>query len=82
MAGVIRNGNALVSAALFDDVIGKTLCSASYHINIHAVNAGTDYAAQSGRAELQVHIESLFNLILVAFYGAKLSFCGLVKIRV
>ena len=82
MAGVICNRHALICSALLYNVVGKALGGTSHHINIHPVNAGADNTSQSCCSELQVHIKTLFNLIFVTFYGAKLCFCVLIKIGV
>ena len=81
-AGVVGDGHALIRAALLDNVVGQPLGRPSHHIDVHAVDARADHAAQAGGSELQVHIETLFDFIFIARNGAKLFFCRFVEIGV
>ena len=51
-AAVVADGNRL-AAALGLDPVGQALGGLTHHIDVHAVCAGTDDAAQTCRAELQ-----------------------------
>ena len=59
-AAVIADGNGL-TAALRLDPVGKALCCLTDNINIHAVGARADDAAQTGGAELQGHGKAVLN---------------------
>ena len=69
MAGVIGNGYALVRSALLDDVVCQSLCGPSYYINIHAVDSCSDDSPKACGPELQIHVKTLFDLVLIAFNG-------------
>ena len=47
--------------------VGQPLRSLAHHINIHAVRARPEDAAQPGRTELQRYRETLLDLIVTAF---------------
>ena len=57
---VIADGNGL-AAALRLDPVGKALGRLTDNINIHAVGASADDAAQTGGAELQGHGKAVLN---------------------
>ena len=57
---VIADGNGL-AAALRLDPVGKALGRLTDNINIHAVGAGADDAAQTSGAELQGHGKAVLN---------------------
>ena len=69
MSGIVGNGNALLTAALPDDVVCQALGRAAYHINVHAVNTGTDNTTQSSGTELQIHIKTFFDFIFIVLDG-------------
>ena len=70
MTGVKCDRHAFCRAALLDDVICQSLGRTADGVDIHPVNTCTDDAAQSCRTKLQIHIETLFNLIFIALNGA------------
>ena len=82
MAGVIRDGNALVRGALFDNVVGKALGGPANHIDVHTVDAGSDDAAQACGAELEIHIKAFLDLLLVPLNGPKLCLGSLIEVRI
>ena len=82
MAGIIGDRHALRSAALLDDVVGQPLGSAADHIDVHPVDACADDAPKACRAKLQIHVEALFDLVLILCDGTQLCFGLLVKIGV
>ena len=80
MTGVKCDRHAFCRAALLDDVICQSLGRTADGVDIHPVNTCTDDAAQSCRTKLQIHIETLFNLIFIALNGAQFLFRCLVKV--
>ena len=82
MSGIIGNGNALLTAALLDDIICQALGRAAYHINVHAVNTGTNNTTQSGGTELQIHIKTFFNLVFIMLNCLQFCLSILIEIRI
>ena len=69
---VVGNSDQLV-AALGLDPVGQALSGLTDDINVHAVGAGTQNAAQTGGTELQSDSETVLDLVLVALDLAQLS---------
>ena len=69
-AGIIGNGNTLILAALFDNVVGKALGCTAYHINVHTVNTGTNHSAKSGGTKLKILVKALLNLLIIILNGS------------
>ena len=71
VARVAADGHAgLVEVCL--EVVGQALRGKGDRVDVHAVRAGAEHAAQARRAELQVLEERVLNGPLVALHGAEL----------
>ena len=74
--------NTLRFRSDLQNVIRKTLCRFPDYIDIHAVGTCADNAAKTCCSELEIHIETLFDLILVIGNRLQFSLRILVKIRI
>ena len=72
-AAVIADGNGL-AAALGLDPVGKALGGLADNVNIHAVGACADDAAQTGGAEFQGHGKAVLDGGIVALDAFQLRF--------
>ena len=71
VARVAADGNAgLVEVRL--EVVGQALRGECDRVDVHAVRAGAENAAQACRAELEVLEECVLNGLLVALHGGEL----------
>ena len=77
---IVGDRNALLLSVLGENVVRQSLCRLTHGINVHAVRSRSDHAAQSGSTELQIHVEALFNLLLIPGDRLKLRSGRLVKI--
>ena len=80
MSGIVRDGYALAASALLDDIICQALGCAAHHIDVHAVDTSTDNAAQACSTELQIHIKTLFDFILIMLDCLQFCLCILIEI--
>ena len=64
----------------FTDIVRKSLCCLRYGIDIHAVCTRANYATQSSGSKLQISIEPILDLLLIACDRAQLFLRLLIKI--
>ena len=81
-AGIVRDRHTLLLGTDLQDVIRKALRRLTDDIDIHAVGSRSDNAAKTCRAELKIHVETLFDLIFIISDRLQLSLRFLVKIRI
>ena len=65
MAGIISDCHTLGLLVYFCDVVCKTLSCSSYYIDVHAVGSGSDDSTETCGTELQIHIKTFFDLIII-----------------
>ena len=82
IAGIVGDGDALLFSALLDDIIGQSLGGLPHRVDVHPVGARADHAAQSSGSELQLLIEPVLDLLLIALDSGKLVLRLLIKIRI
>ena len=80
--GIVGNGNSFVLAFHSNDIVGKSLCGLTYRIDIHAVGSSSDHSTESASSKLQLTVEAVLDLFLVArkVFQFLLGLC--IKIRV
>ena len=71
-AAVVGDGDAFF-AALLVQIICQTLRGLAHHIDVHAVRARTQHAAQARGAELQLHRETVLYLCVNALNAEQLG---------
>ena len=70
-AAVVADGNRLRQISLVQ-IRRDRLCGTADDIEIHPVRPGAEDAAQAGRAELQIAVKRVGDLLLVALHRGKL----------
>ena len=81
-AGIVRDRDTLLSRADLENIVRKALRCLPDNVDVHAVGACTDNSAQTGGAELEIHIETLFDLIFIIGDRLQLGLRILIKIRI
>ena len=82
MTGIKCNGYTLRSLSRFVDIIRQTLSCLSYRVNVHAVRPCPNDPSQTSGSKFEVHIKTLFFLILVICNVLKLFLRILIEIRI
>ncbi len=75
-SGVIGNDNAVCHRFVtgFFDIIRQPLGRPGHGVTVHPVGACTDNASQASRAEFQILIEAVLNLLIFPLQRGKLLF--------
>ena len=76
-AAVVGNSNGGVLECLVN-IIGKTLSSTSYSVNVHSVCACADNASETACTEFEITVESVLYSLIIACNGLK--FCLEVRV--
>ena len=72
-AGVVGDDHAALGLAfLLEDVAGQGHGRPADVVCVHAVGARAQHAAQTGRAELQIAVKGVSDLVRVVLHGGKL----------
>ena len=73
-AAVVRDGHALLARvrALRDQLVAQTRRRAAHGVYVHAVRARAQNAAQAARAEFEILVKTILNLLLIARNRRKL----------
>ena len=80
VAAVVGDGDLFRQAAGVQ-VVGQTLRSLAHGVEVHAVGARADDAAQAAGAERKVTIETVGDGVVVARHADQFSLDGIVQIR-